>query len=203
MGLRTWLGLKKHQSPDVNRMPAQHPDELPSLMSAASRASSYLEIGTRFGGTFNAMVRMMPPGSTAVAVDLPNANWGLDSEQELRRVTDVLREDGYNVHLFLGNSQNEEIIGSVRELGPFDVALIDGDHLYDGVKMDWQNYGPMSHTVIFHDVAGESARKKKLQVEVPRLWREIKSEGYDTCEVIGRNSNMGLGLVYRSPSTSG
>jgi hypothetical protein len=195
-----WFRAKKTPKPKVVSRPAQHPDELPALLSLAVKATSYLEIGCRFGGTFNAMVRMMPVSSRAVAVDLPGGNWGADSEAELRRVVSNLREDGYDVHLFLGDSKSPQIIEAVGALGPFDVALIDGDHLYGGVKADWLNYGPMTGTAIFHDIAGEGLVKSPgLPMEVPQLWREIKASGLETREVVGRGSISGLGFVTPKP----
>lgn len=183
----------------VPKHPPQHPDELPALIALGAHSSSYLEVGTRHGLTFNMVVRAMPVGSRAVAVDLPGANWGLDSEEELRRVVKNLREDGYDVHLFLGDSKDPAIVADVRKLGPFDFALIDGDHLYDGVKADWNNYGPIIKTAVFHDIVGDGVSTDGgLPVEVPKLWREIKASGVKTREVVGRGSNSGLGFAQQS-----
>lgn len=192
------LRLKR---PKKNRLydPAQHHQELPALLDLAKRSRSYLEIGARHGGTFNAMMRKMPKGSRGVVVDLPGGNWGEESEPFLRHVVEALRAEGYDIHLFLGDSKEPDIVEAVRALGPFDAALIDGDHLYEGVKADWINYGPMARTVIFHDIIGVGViqTRQQIPVEVPRLWTEIKSSGVRTREVVGRKSTMGLGFVLQ------
>lgn len=196
--LLTGLGLKRTKRKRSD--PAQHPGELPALLRLAEGAKSYLEVGTRNGGTFNVVMRSMPKGSRGVAIDLPGGLWGVDSLPDLESVTVALRADGYDIHVLLGDSTAPEIIEQARRLGPFDLALIDGDHRYDGVKADWLNYGPMCETVVFHDIAGDrqKAQDALLHVDVPRLWREIKSTEVHTREVIGRRSKMGLGIVQRA-----
>ena len=88
----------------------------------------YLEIGTRYGGSFNAVMRSLPPGAFGVAVDLPGVAWGRSSSEIiLRRVAD-LRKDGYNVELLIGSSREPAIIEAVAKHAPFDAVFIDGDH---------------------------------------------------------------------------
>jgi hypothetical protein len=83
-------------------------------------------------------------------------------------------------------------------------VFIDGDHLYDGVKTDWENYGPMgSKYVVFHDICGDIHGSGYGGVEVCRFWHELKSKkGYQFEEFIGLNSPMGIGRVTKSGSPS-
>lgn len=180
--------------------PAQDMTEFASLLRLFLEfdVQSYLEIGCRSGGTFNVVMRVLPPGSTGVAVDLPDGNWGKpNSLNSLQRVVQELNHDGIDSKLLLGDSQSEEMIQKISELGPFDAVLIDGDHQYDGVKTDWENYGKIARLVAFHDVIGNGVfhASSGLPVEVPRLWREIIADGFETREFIRDGSNMGIGVV--------
>jgi hypothetical protein len=204
MGLRTLLGLRKkkrtREAPDPRRAIQEHEefDQLVSLF-VQHNVRRYLEIGVRSGGSFKSIMRALPVGARGVAVDLPGANWGREgSDALLQQAIEGLRADGYSVSLHLGNSQDPDIVKAVAKEGPFDAAFIDGDHLYEGVAADWYNYGPMARIVAFHDVQGRPGPNRQgLQVEVPRLWQEIKQQYDQTVEFITPGSCMGIGVVFR------
>lgn len=155
--------------------------------------TSYLEVGCRSGGTFHSVMSSLPAGSRGCAVDLPGSVWGGDTEASLREVCADLRAMGYQIDLLLGDSTAVGIVHKVRGIGPFDAALIDGDHRYQGVKTDFENYGPMCGLVAFHDIVGHGQRHSKgIEVEVPRFWDEIK---HDRCiEIVEAGSKMGIGI---------
>jgi hypothetical protein len=171
--------------------------ELDSLIQLFKTHSftSYLEIGARHGDTFYSVVMAMPKGSRAVCVDLPNGLWGNSrSLKNLESCCNELTAQGYKIDLILGDSTKQAIIDKVKKLGPFDAALIDGDHRYDGVKKDWLNYGPMCSLVAFHDIVGHGQRHSAgIYVEVPRLWGDIKQA--DSFEFVEVGSKMGIGVI--------
>lgn len=168
----------------------------------AEKVQSYLEIGVRHGGSFNAVMRSLPAGSRGVAVDLPGVSWGRDdSEATLRRVVADLCNDGYRAELFLGNSQDPLIIAAVAEHAPFDAVFIDGDHSYEGALADWNNYGKLARIVALHDIAGDNVVTKHtpIPVEVPRLWRDIRQEIVGKVhEFVTDSRHWGIGVVVRS-----
>lgn len=178
---------------------SQNPDELRQLIELLLRESvrSYLEIGARHGDTFFDVMRSLPKGSHGVAVDLPGGPWGTwKSALHLQSACSELRRD-YDVHTILANSQTPETAEMVNALGPFDAALIDGDHMYEGVKRDWNLYKSQARIIAFHDIAGvgQLQRHSQLPVEVPQLWNEIKGD-YRHEEFIALGSKMGIGVVW-------
>ena len=179
----------------------QHVEELAGMLSVISGqcVRRYLEIGVRYGDTFHAVMSSLPAGSVGVAVDLPGSLWGTKgSDIAMNEAVDDLRALGYEVHLILGDSTDRTIIDAVATLGPYDFALIDGDHRYSGVKADWQNYGHLCGAVAFHDIVGHGQRHDAIShVEVPRFWQEVK-QGLRNKEIIGRNSTMGIGVVWNT-----
>jgi hypothetical protein len=164
-------------------LPAQAESEFAQLLGLFRRENvrRYLEIGTRYGGSFNAVMRSLPPGAFGVAVDLPGVAWGRSSSEIiLRRVVSDLRKDGYNVELLIGSSREPAIIEAVAKHAPFDAVFIDGDHSYEGVRADWLNYGPLARIAAFHDITGDGATatdRTPIPIEVPLLWREICASG--------------------------
>ena len=166
---------------------------------ADNNCQRYLEVGARYGDTFFDVMRRLPKGSRGVCVDLPGGVWGNDGTIEyLKKACNKLEEMGYDIQLIEGDSRDPGIIKKVERFGPFDCALIDADHRYAGVKADYENYAPMCKMgVALHDIAGEGQRHSKgINVEVPRFWKEIKTEGCH--EFIGPASQMGIGVKWNT-----
>jgi predicted O-methyltransferase YrrM len=182
--------LRKH----TKQLP-HHPDELKYLIALASKATSILEIGSRFGEALEMMARAMPVKGKVVSVDLPGVQpWGYaDSEPALIKVINSLNSDGYEAYLFLANSTDPWAVERVRLLGDFDLVFIDGDHRYEGVKQDWENYGPLGRVVVFHDIV-EPPEGANNRTEVYRLWKEIEG---NKSTFIANESLMGLGVVCK------
>lgn len=168
----------------------QHPVELEKLLEWVKEADSILEIGCRYGANLRAMAHAMK-GKKIVGVDLPDAEgWeGESPSDELKRTVQELVDEGFDAHLIIGDSHSTDTLEMASALGPFDVVFIDGDHSYKGVKMDWEFYGPLGKTVIFHDIA-----KQGISTQVYKLWAELrKTHKYE--EFVAKNSVMGIGRI--------
>lgn len=173
----------------------QNRDELNFMLGVIKTigARSLLEVGSNFGGNLKQMASVMPKGSLIVSVDLPcdDTPKYLNPLATLKAACRELSLLGAKVELFIGNSHSAHVVEAVRKFAPFDFAFIDGDHSYEGVKADWENYGPMAKVVGFHDIGGavEGCR---------RFWQELKETGkYRTEEITGRGSCFGIGVVYK------
>lgn len=171
----------------------QSPKELAFLLRHIEGKRSLLEVGSSFGGTLTRMAAVMPVGSKIVSVDLDcdATPRFLNPLATLKDTCRKLAKIGANIELFVGDSHKPEVIEAVRRHGPFEVGFIDGDHSYEGVKADWENFGPMCKVVGFHDIA---------QVpEVNRFWNELKASGkYRTDECVSDVAPcFGIGIVYR------
>lgn len=142
------------------------------------------------------MARAMPVKGRVVAVDLPGVQpWGYpDSEEILKKRMEALELEGYVTRLILADSTSPTTAKAVRSLGGFDLVFIDGDHRYEGVKNDWENYGPLGKVVVFHDIVRHPTGARNAP-EVWRLWEEIEG---NKSQFIAPDSLMGLGVVLRS-----
>lgn len=160
----------------------------------------YLEIGARHGDSFDYLMRHLAPGAHGTAVDLPGGKWGKDGTERhlFKRVTELER-DGYRCRVILGDSTAQSTVDLVRRGAPYDAVLIDGDHRYAGVLMDWHNYGPLARIVAFHDVVGEGQGfdHAPTGVEVPRLWRELCQQFPGAQQFVAQGSRMGIGVIVR------
>jgi predicted O-methyltransferase YrrM len=167
--------------------------EFSTLLTHSSGCRSALEIGSRYGKSIERIAATLAPRSKVVAVDLPYAT-GVhasypDPAPILRATMAQIAEHGHEVHLCLGDSHNAEVIEAVRKHGPYEFVFIDGDHSYEGVKADWENYGPLATKIVaFHDIVNNP--------ECFRLWSEIKAAGYKTAEYT-ESCWLGIGVVFK------
>ena len=172
----------------------QSKEELAWAMKHLEGKETLLTVGGSFGGTLTKMASVMNKGCQLVVVDLP-----CDDTPKFLNPVDSLKENcrklmilGANVELFIGDSHSKQVIDQVSNFAPYDFGFIDGDHTYEGVKADWENYGPMCKVVGFHDIGGA--------VEgVKRFWDELKAKGeFKTDEFVAdENPKFGIGLVFR------
>lgn len=165
---------------------------------------SYLEIGSKHGGSLWRIGSSLPKGSRIVSIDLPHGDTSFkESEPHLRACVEELKSKGYDAHLFLTSSMEPTTIESVRALGPFDLLFIDANHTEPFVRHDWAVYGPMAKMIAFHDI-GWKARpepSKKMPIEVPKVWNEIK-QNYKHIEIRYCPRDNGIGVLWQQLASS-
>jgi predicted O-methyltransferase YrrM len=161
---------------------------------------SYLEVGSKFGGSLRVVANALPAGSRVVAVDMPKGTkaWPQSSEA-LKAVIAEQKLRGLDARVIWADSQDPATVDQVRALGPFDAILIDADHRLPGVTKDWKNYGPMGRLIAFHDIAWRRAPEWiGTRIDVPQFWDTIKA-GYrhDEFKFCPTGKNNGIGVVWR------
>lgn len=160
------------------------------------KVRSYLEIGTARGDTFYTVMSSLPRSSVGVAVDMPEASWGLDKSKTYLDYAIAGLDDDYLVQAIYGSSRDKEIIDKVSVLAPFDMVFIDGDHTLEGVTKDYENYGHLGKMVAFHDIVDDMrANKRGETIDVPVFWKKLKNEK-PYIEFVEQGSKMGIGVIF-------
>jgi predicted O-methyltransferase YrrM len=179
----------------------QRESELHAFMGilAKEHCRSYLEIGSKFGGSLWRIANSLPKGARVVSVDLPHGDKSFkESQQHLEECVAALEKRGYDAHLILGDSTDGQIIEQVYSLGPFDAAFIDANHTEPFVRADFANYSQVAKLIAFHDISffrAQGMPPGKKPIEVPRVWNEIKN-GRRYTEIKHDKQDNGIGVLW-------
>lgn len=169
---------------------------------AKEGVTSYLEVGSKWGGSLHRVALALPKGSRIVSIDMPGGTKRFkETEASLLGAHADLRKRGYDTHALWGDSKAPHIIEQARALGPFDAILIDGDHRLPGVTADFNSYGPMGRVIAFHDIAWTRAPewKEGTRIDVKAFWDSIKGDyRHEEFKFCPTRKNNGIGVLWRT-----
>jgi cephalosporin hydroxylase len=124
-----------------------------------------LEIGSACGGSLYIYAGACDKFSRIVSITLPSYH-DADCTEPLERVEKKLQSESYQPFILYGSSATEEMIESSKLYAPYQFIHIDGSHIYNAVKKDYENYSPLleSGYIFLHDLFREGVYK---------LWTEL------------------------------
>jgi len=135
------------------------------LLQNAKNYNSYLEIGSRWGGTFivtcEVLRRANPNFKYAIAVDLIN------KPPFIKHYEEIAKNDGIEIIYFKGSSTSDEFI-KLAEMYKPDISLIDGDHSIAGALKDHMLMRRFSKIIVHHDICSDTCPESTL------LWNSLK-----------------------------
>jgi GT2 family glycosyltransferase len=162
------------------------------------RVNKVLEIGTAHGGSTLLWAKMAEFSRGHVyTIDQPSETGTMIDETHYRDMVTQYR----------GDSHDLELVKRINaEAGSIDLLFIDGDHSYEGVKKDFENFYDLVRTdgfIIFHDIL-DSEVHRKVGCYVSKFWNEIKDK-YESFECIDPNKyghnvpadSMGIGIIKK------
>jgi cephalosporin hydroxylase len=163
------------------------------------RPRTVLEIGTALGGTLFCFARIASPDGLLVTVDLPAGRFGGGYYPARGRLYRSFARERQQVHTLLGDSHEPATLARVRKAlagRAVDFLFVDGDHEYEGVRADFELYGPLVRPgglIALHDIVPGN---KQLVGGVPAFWQELK-RSYETTELVESwdQAAYGIGLV--------
>ena len=157
-----------------------------------------MEIGTAKGGTLFLLSRIISQNGILISIDLPYGNFGggyfcwriplyksfVNWKQKMVLIRDNSHQDSVqnNVLKVLNN----------RKL---DILFIDGDHSYEGVKQDFEDYSKFVRNyglIAFHDITVQGM-ENDTDYGVHKFWNEIKNK-YPYQEFCF-NNGPGIGVI--------
>lgn len=198
-------------------IPWQERSEIAGFLKtiAEPKPKTILEIGTSNGGSLFLFSRIAAPDALIVSVDLPNGEFGGGYPPWRARFYRSFATDRQQIRLLRADSHDPATLEAARaalEGRPIDVLFIDGDHTYEGVKRDFEMYGPLVRggVIAFHDIvpatdAGPRSRNGEVLRggDVPRFWSELR-ERHNVVEFVEdwRSGRFGIGMIRAASSGS-
>ena len=181
--------------------PWQYKEEFLALMKVYEglKPKFAMEIGTANGGTLYAHCKLAQNDATLISLDLPGGKFGGGYPESKIPIYAEFTKDDQKLHLLRGDSHSPESEQTVKDIlkdNLLDYLFIDGDHSYEGVKLDFEIYSKYVRkggVIVFHDVTVHENSKCKVDV----FWNEIKQQ-YKHEEFIKdkKSGAFGIGIIY-------
>jgi predicted O-methyltransferase YrrM len=166
---------------------------------SALDARVIVEIGTAKGGTLLLLARSAHPHATLISVDLPDGSfgegypvWRIPVYRRFALPTQTLTLIRADSHL----DSTRERVRTALEGRQIDLLFIDGDHSYEGVRSDFEDYSPLVRAgglIAFHDIV---EGPPEAVGGVPRFWKELRERlGGEEIVADRAQGTCGIGVI--------
>jgi predicted O-methyltransferase YrrM len=137
-----------------------HPDEIEAFCSYARDAHRMVEIGTGFGACACLMLHSSAPTATVISIDPflvdTHGTWQSSAKQARAHVQNAGRALKFDANRWtLIEALSHDAAQSATKAGAmFDLVFVDGDHTYEGVAQDVNDWLPLLRVggiMLLHD----------------------------------------------------
>ncbi|MCK4349074.1 MAG: class I SAM-dependent methyltransferase [Thermoplasmatales archaeon] len=156
------------------------------------------DIGSARGGTIRLFSHFAAPKTKIISIDL-------DNTPMRQAVFPHLIEQGQRIDIIQASSYDPSTVSQVKQClngQEIDLLFIDGDHSYQGVAKDFECYSPLVRKggiIGLHDIIEDYKTRYGKQTpsdvgEVPKFWKEIKTQFSTTKELVEDTEQDGFGI---------
>ncbi len=184
----------------IARGAIQISEELTQLVAVLreSEPRNVMEIGAEEGGTFWLWCQVAD--GVKISLDKPDGetgSWKFADPAALHERTERFKKFSDNVHVITGDSHSPLMLARTRSILAgelLDFLFIDGDHTYDGVKKDFQQYRELVRRgglIAFHDIKNTESHRYR-GCFVGDFWAELEG---NKREFIAASEWGGIGVI--------
>lgn len=189
-----------------NELHSQNPEEFEELLSEYCKLNveRFIEIGSLYGWTLQHFIQYAAQGSTALSIDLPVRqfvgpnDWRVaKQEHNYYNVWPTwAKEKRCNLNLLPYSSQDVRTVRLAKDVfkeKQVDFLFIDGDHRYEAILNDYNNYSPLVRKggiVAFHDIAINEEGGGH------RAWNVVKQYSKHREILKSPQQDKGIGIIY-------
>lgn len=126
----------------------------------------------------------------------------VDGNKPIRFNVNIIKQVT-NYEAISANSFEKDTIDYVKKFSPngYDLIFIDGDHTYEGVKKDYENFLPLLNNggiMFFHDIV-DSEYHRSANCYVSKLWGEVKRD-FKHVEILDTDNFDwgGIGVIFKN-----
>lgn len=166
-----------------------------------SKPNIILEIGTSEGGTLFFFSRFAAPGAKIITIDLPIVRSYASYSPAKIPFFKLYKPRKQKIYFLRKDSHKVSTIKKVKKIlknYKLDILFIDGDHTYEGVKLDFENFSPFvrkNGIIAFHDIV---EHPPESNCEVSQFWNEIKQKFHYQELITKDNENWaGIGIISK------
>ncbi len=164
---------------------------------AKHRPRVILEIGTANGGSLFLFTKLAAKDAIIISIDLPAGKFGGGYPLYRAEFYKTFCSTGQQMHLLRANSHDKITLEKVKEIlagRKIDFLFIDGDHTYEGVKHDFEQYSTLTANdavIALHDIA---RHRNGSECKVDEFWNEISSKYNNPIEFIEHQQQQWAGI---------
>lgn len=179
----------------------QYDEEITSFAAwalARGQVRTVLEIGSCLGGTAAFWCEL---ADRVISVDLPGGPFSGQPTEVVESWVARLSKQYPSFRSVLGDSHDKATLARVRQLlknEKVDLLFIDGDHKVEGVRSDFETYGPLVRkdgAIGFHDIV-DTQFVRDQGCEVSEFWSEVLGRAAAEFKVPGGDYG-GIGVLTR------
>jgi predicted O-methyltransferase YrrM len=143
------------------------------------RPQTVLEIGTANGGTLFLWCALAQPTASVTSIDLPGGIHGGGYPFWKTFLYRTFTQKQQHLTLMRANSQSPNTLAELKSQlngRKIDFLFLDGDHTYNGIKADFENYHSLvakGGMIAFHDIC---ASPPGLNCQVDKFWNDIRKD---------------------------